>query len=121
MRGMCAAILTLEAIVLGLSVPVMIAVEDVEPATAVVLGLGLAVLCVVTAGLLRRPWAYVVGHVIQLGAIGLGFVVPSMFVIGAIFATLWLTAFLLGRRIEADKARWAAESESGEADASGEV
>lgn len=109
---MCAAILSLEAVVLGLSVPVMIAVEDVEPAAAVALGLGLAVLCVVTAGLLRRAWAYVVGHAIQVGAVALGLVVPSMFVVGAIFAALWLTAYFLGRRIEADKVRWAAEAES---------
>ena len=102
--------LTLEAIVLALSVPVMISVEDVDTGPAVGLGLGLAVLCVVTAGLLRRPWAYVVGHVIQAGAIGLGLVVPVMFVVGTIFAVLWTIAVLLGRRIEADRARWAADA-----------
>ena len=110
MRGMCAAMLTLEAIVLALSVPVMISVEDVDTGLAVGLGLGLAVLCVVTAGLLRRPWAYVVGHLAQVGAIGLGFVVPVMFLVGTIFAALWATAYLVGRKIEDDKARWAAEA-----------
>ena len=101
--------LTLEAVVLALSVPVMISVENVDTARAVGLGLGLAVLCVVTAGLLRRPWAYVMGHGLQAGAIGLGFVVPIMFAVGTMFATLWATAFLVGRRIEVDRARWAAE------------
>ena len=110
--GMCAAMLTLEAIVLALSVPVMISVEDVDTGLAVGLGLGLAVLCVLTAGLLRRPWAYVVGHALQLGAICLGFVVPMMFLVGAMFAALWAPAYLLGRKIEADKARWAAEEPS---------
>ena len=108
-RTLCAAMLTLEAIVLALSVPVMISVEDVDTGPAVALGLGLAVLCVVTAGLLRSPWAYVVGHVVQAGAIGLGFLVPIMFVVGAMFAALWATAYVVGRRIEADRARWAAE------------
>lgn len=102
--------LTLEAIILGLSVPVMISVEGVDTPLALTLGLGLAVLCVLTAGLLSRPWAYVVGHVLQVGAICLGFVVPIMFVVGAIFAALWTTAYRLGRRIQADKARWAAEA-----------
>jgi hypothetical protein len=110
MRALCAAMLTLEAIVLALSVPVMISVEDVDTGLAVGLGLGLAVVAVLTAGLLSRPWAYVVGHAVQLGAIGLGFVVPVMFVVGTIFAALWATAYVLGRRIEADKARWAAEA-----------
>lgn len=110
MRGMCAAMLTLEAVILGLSVPVMISVEDVSTPLALGTGLGLAVLCLLTAGALRRPQAYVVGHVLQAGAIGLGFLVTIMFFIGAVFAALWFGAFFLGRRIEADKARWAREA-----------
>lgn len=109
MRSMCAAMLTLEAVILALSVPVMISVEDVDTTLAVSVGLGLAVLCVLTAGLLSRPWAYLVGHALQVGAVGLGFLVPIMFFVGAIFAALWATAYGVGRRIEADKARWAAE------------
>ncbi|MGI9085961.1 MAG: DUF4233 domain-containing protein, partial [Aeromicrobium sp.] len=101
--------LTLEAVILALSVPGMISVEGVDAPLALGLGLGLAVLCVLTAGLLRRPWAYLVGHGLQVGAICLGFVVPVMFFVGAMFAALWTIAHLLGRRIEADKARWAAE------------
>ncbi len=107
--------LSLEAVVLALSVPVMISVEDVDTGLAVGLGIGLAVLCVLTAGLLSRPWAYVLGHAVQVGAICLGLVVPAMFLVGAMFAALWALAFLIGRRIEADRARWAAEA--GDADA----
>jgi hypothetical protein len=107
---MCAAMLSLEAIILGLSVPVMIAVEDVHTTLALVLGLGLAVLCVLVAGSLRRPEAYLVGHAIQVAAIGLGFIVPIMFLVGLMFAALWFGAFFLGRKIEDDKARWAREA-----------
>jgi hypothetical protein len=104
---MCAAMLSLEAVVLALSVPVMISVEDVDAGLAVGLGIGLAVLCVLTAGLLSRSWAYVLGHAVQVSAICLGFVVPAMFLVGAMFAVLWALAFVVGRRIEADRARWA--------------
>ncbi|NRQ51221.1 DUF4233 domain-containing protein [Aeromicrobium sp. YC3-14] len=107
---MCAAMLTLEAIVLGLSVPVMISVEDVNKVAALVVGLGLAVLCILVAGSLRRPQAYLVGHVIQVGAIAMGFLVPIMFFVGLMFAALWFGAYFLGRRIEDDKARWAREA-----------
>jgi hypothetical protein len=110
MRGMCAAMLTLQAIILALAVPVMISVEDVDTPVALSIGLGLAVLCVLTAGSLRRPQAYVVGHVLQVLSIALGFLVPIMFFVGAMFAALWFGAFFLGRRIESDKARWAAEA-----------
>jgi len=36
--------------------------------------------------------------------IGLGFVVPMMFVLGTIFAVLWGTAYFLGRKIERERA-----------------
>ena len=108
-RAMCAAILVLQAIVLGLTAPVLISVVDVAPAPALVVGLGLAVLCVLTAGMLRRPWAYGVGWAIQVASLALGFLIPAMFALGAIFGSLWAGAVVLGNRIAADRAAWAAE------------
>ncbi len=103
-RGMCAAVLSLEAITLGLTTPVMISVADVETRTALVVGLGLAVACLLVAGMLRGEWAYALGWVVQLGAIGLGVVVPLMFFLGSVFALLWGTAYFLGRKIERERA-----------------
>ena len=103
-RGMCAAILSLEAITLGLTTPVMINLADVPWRTAVTVGLGLCIACLLLAGLLRWEAAYAVGWLIQVVAIGLGFVVPIMFVLGAIFALLWGTAYFLGRKIERERA-----------------
>ena len=105
-RRLCAAILTLEAIALGLSTPVLISVAGVSTATGLWIGLGLAVACVLVAGMLRRPWAYAVGWAIQVAAIALGVVVHSMFVLGAIFLALWATAYFLGRKIEVERAEW---------------
>jgi Protein of unknown function (DUF4233) len=103
-RGMCAAILSLEAIVLGLTTPVMINLADVPWQTACAVGLGLCVACLVVAGLLRSEAGYVAGWVIQVAALALGFVIPLMFVLGAIFALLWGTAYFLGRKIERERA-----------------
>lgn len=111
MRHMCAAMLSLQAIILGLSIPVMISVEGVSTPVAALIGGGLAVACIVVAGMLRKPWAYVAGHLIQIGTIATGLLVPVMYFIGAMFLALWLGAYFLGRRIEADKARWAAAEE----------
>ena len=108
-RGMCAAVLSLEAIALGLTTPVMITIADVDASTALSVGLGLAVVCLLLAGMLRAEWAYVAGYVLQVAAIALGFVVPVMFGLGAIFAALWAGADLLGRKIEHERAAaWAA-------------
>ncbi len=104
MRAMCASVLTFEAIVLGLSAPVMIAVSDVRPELALAGALGLAGLALLAAGLLRNPWAYGLGHLVQVGAVGLGLVVPVMFLLGAIFAALWVAAIVMGRRVEEARA-----------------
>lgn len=103
-RGMCSAVLFLEAIALGLSTPVMIAVAGVSAALALPVGLGLALVCVLVSGMLRKEWAYHLGWTIQGAAIALGFLVPTMFFIGGIFALLWAAADLLGRKIEREKA-----------------
>ena len=103
-RGMCAAVLSLEAITLGLTTPVMITVADVGTGPALAVGLGLAVACLLLAGLLRAEWAYGAGWVIQGCAIALGFVIPMMFLLGVIFALLWGSADLLGRKIERERA-----------------
>ncbi|CUR58204.1 conserved membrane hypothetical protein [metagenome] len=103
-RGMCAAILCLEAIALGLTTPVLIAVADVSTGVALTIGLGLMLACVLLAGLLRSEAAYAAGWVIQLAAVALGFLVPLMFLLGLIFAALWGTAYFLGKKIERERA-----------------
>ncbi|MFT4083081.1 MAG: DUF4233 domain-containing protein [Nocardioides sp.] len=121
-RGMCAAVLGLEAIVLGLTTPVMISIESVSTGTALWVGLGLCVACLVGSGMLRRRWAYWLGWAIQIAAILLGLVVPLMFVLGGIFALLWGLADGLGRKIERERAaafaaydQMQAEQDAGEA------
>jgi hypothetical protein len=103
-RGMCAAVLSLEAITLGLTTPVLISVADVDTPVALTVGLGLALLCLLTAGMLRSEWAYGLGWLVQVAAIGLGFVIGLMFFLGGVFALLWATAYLLGRKIERERA-----------------
>ncbi len=88
-RSMCAAVLSLEAITVGLATPVMITLGDVRPAVALPLGLGPALGCLRVAGMLRRESAYALGHVLQLGAIALGLLVSLMWFLGAVFALLW--------------------------------
>lgn len=103
-RMMCASVLFFECIVLGLVTPVLISVEDMDTSTALVVGLGLAGAALLIAGMLRAEWAYWLGFVLQVAALALGFVVPAMFVLGGIFGALYATAYLLGRKIEAQYA-----------------
>ncbi|GAA3561189.1 DUF4233 domain-containing protein [Kribbella ginsengisoli] len=108
MRSLAGIVLGFEFIVLALVTPVMISVADVKPGTALPVCLGLAVLALVAAGLLRNQAGYVLGSIIQVAAVGLGFVVPVMFVLGLAFAAFWVMAIVLGRRIDEAKAAQAA-------------
>ncbi|MFL6062472.1 MAG: DUF4233 domain-containing protein [Marmoricola sp.] len=102
-RRLCSAILSLQAIVLGLSTIAL--VQHLDSSTeALAIGLGLAVACVLAAGMLRSPAGYWLGHAIQVAAIALGVVTPVMIVLGVVFAALWITAFRLGATIDRDKA-----------------
>lgn len=100
-RSLCAAMISLEAIVLLLTIPVLITVNGQSPAMSAAIGAGLALGCLLTAALLRKDWAYYLGHMVQVASIALGFLLPMMFVLGAIFAALWVGALVLGGRIDA--------------------
>jgi len=110
---MCAAVLSLEAIALGLTTPILITIAGVDTGTALAVGSGLALACLLLAGMLRAEWAYLAGYVVQVAAIALGFVIPVMFGLGLVFAALWAGADTLGRRIERERAAawmaWRAE------------
>jgi hypothetical protein len=110
-RSMCATMLALQCIVLGLSTPVLITIADVGTSTGLTIGLGLAVAALVVAGLLRYEWAYYAGFAVQAATLALGFVIPVMFVLGVIFGSLYTAAYLLGRKIEADRAAWHAHEQ----------
>ncbi len=109
-RMMCASVLGFECVALGLMTPVLITVEDVSTGVAVATGVGLAVSALVVAGLLRFEWAYYLGFAIQVAALATGFLLPAMIVLGLVFGALWTTAYVLGRKIEAQQAGFASGS-----------
>ena len=105
-RRLCAAILLFEAIAFGLSTPVLFSLTTASTAVVLLVGPGLTIGCLVVAGLLRFRFAYWLGWALQVAAIAAGVLVPAMFFLGAIFLALWTTAYVLGHRIEVDRAEW---------------
>lgn len=103
-RAMCAGMLVLQAVVLFLTGVVTIGMTDIGAVASLSLGLGLAVLCVVAAGMLGRPGGYALGWAVQVVSIGLGFVVTAMFFLGVVFGGLWATAYFLGIKIDRERA-----------------
>ena len=68
--------------------------------TFLLLGSGLAVLCILAAGVLRRPWGVTLGWGLQIATFAFGFIVPAMLVVGVLFGALWLTALVQGRAMD---------------------
>ena len=104
MRVVLHTVLIFEVIVFGLAVPVMILVSGVSPALAAAGGGAAALLALTAAALLRKQVGYLIGWITQPVGILLGLLTPAMFVVGAMFAGLWVLSFVLGRRLEAGAA-----------------
>ncbi|TNY34573.1 DUF4233 domain-containing protein [Thermomonospora catenispora] len=103
--SLLAAVLTCEAVVIGLAIPVAVAVQGVDGRTAGLLCGGLAAACLLLAGLVRRRWAVAVGSALQIALIASGFMVSTMFFLGVLFGALWLTSLWLGRKVQENGTR----------------
>ena len=79
-------------------------------AQAFLVGAACIVLLALLAGLQRWAWAVYLGAVAQIGLILLGILSAAMYVVGAVFAAVWLYCFLRSRQIE--RQQRLAESES---------
>lgn len=102
MKRLCATVLIMEAIVIGLSIPVAVQIDHLAPHAAGVTAGIAAVAAVVFAALARRflGVALVGGSLLQVFVIASGSVVPVMYFLGGIFAALWTIGIWLGYRAE---------------------
>lgn len=103
MRVVLLSILIFEVIVFGLAVPVMIFTSSVSTGLAVGLGVGAALLALVATAMMRKPVGYLLGWITQVVAVAMGFANGAMFVVGGMFAALWIITFVLGKRLDAAK------------------
>ncbi|MFJ6629779.1 DUF4233 domain-containing protein [Streptomyces sp. NPDC091376] len=107
MRTLCASTLIGEFFVIGFAG--LVAMKDPGLSTATVWTVsGVAMLLsVLLCGMITRPGGVQLGWALQIGLIASGFVVPTMFFLGAVFAGLWWASVHYGRKVDEAKARWA--------------
>lgn len=104
-NGVFAATLTLEALVV-LFVPRAVAqFGSGLTATKLVILVVLAALLVATALLVKRPWALVLGSVLQLAIIACGVMISAMYVLGVIFGAIWLYELKIRKQLLAPRPR----------------
>jgi Protein of unknown function (DUF4233) len=101
MRVLGSAVLTMEFLVMDFAL--LIAMNK-HGALALSLGAALALVILLTAGVMKRMTGWYLGSLWQLCLIAYGIVVPAMYFLGALFAVLWASAFFIGRKGEAMRA-----------------
>jgi hypothetical protein len=110
MRTLCASTLIGEFFVIGFAGLVAMKQPDLTMSTVwTVSGIAMA-LCVLLCGVITRPGGLAAGWVLQAGLVASGFVLPTMFFLGVVFAGLWWASIHFGRRIDEAKARHAAQA-----------
>jgi len=84
----------------------------IPPWWGIVGGTVLALLMLLTAGVLRHRWGIWLGWVLQGVLVLGGFVLPELAVVGLIFGGMWGYATIKGASLDSRNARLAAEAEN---------
>ena len=100
MRVVLLSVLLFEVIVFALAVPVMIFISEVPAGVAGGFGGGAALLALVAAGTMRRPFGYPLGWLTQIVGVALGLLTSTMYIVGVMFLAIWLVSFILGKRLD---------------------
>ena len=58
---------------------------------------------IATIGLLRYPWAFTLGWVLQVLILATGLLNPAMYFVGVLFGGLWWYCMVVGARIDRDR------------------
>ena len=101
MRVLGSAVLAMEFLVMCFA---MLLAKDNHEASTIIAGAVIAVLLLLTPGLLKQRSGWILGSILQFLMIGYAVVVPSMAIVGLIFGGLWIAAIVVGRKGEAARA-----------------
>lgn len=100
-RLLALLVLVAEALVVGFATLVAKDLSGLTQTQALVGGGGLALLCLVAAGLLRSRLGYLLGWVVQVLMIASALWVPLMLFLGLAFAGLWVAVLVQGSKADA--------------------
>ena len=101
MRVLGSAVLAMEFLVMCFA---LLLAKDNHEASTIIAGAIIALLLLLTPGLLKKRTGWILGSVLQFFMIGYALVVPSMAIVGLIFGGLWIAAIVVGRKGEAARA-----------------
>ena len=106
MRILGSAVLVMESLVMGFA---LLLAMDSHGALALTLGGVLAIAFLFTTAIMKSKTGWIVGSFLQVAMLAYGFVVTAMFAMGTLFAGLWVSAYIVGKKGEAIRASLLAE------------
>jgi len=101
MRVLGSAVLVMEFLIMCFA---MLIAKDIHEPSTIIAGSVIAILLLLTPGLLKKRTGWILGSILQFLVIGYAVVVPSMAIVGLIFGGLWIAAIVVGRKGEAARA-----------------
>lgn len=108
-------VLTFESVVVFLGGLVIYGLKatpaGIEPWWGIVAGAVLALVMLLTAGVLRHRWGIVLGWALQIVIALAGFLVPALAIVAVIFGAMWAYATIKGASLDARNARLRREAE----------
>jgi hypothetical protein len=112
MKVLGSAVLTMEAFVMGFAI---VFASKNHTGVALIVGGVIALLLLLSIGFLRTPFGWVLGSLLQFALIGFGWVATTLYFLGTLFAGLWVTAIVVGRKGEAARAAFLSQEKPKEA------
>lgn len=101
MRVLGSAVLVMESLIMGFA---LLLARNEASTMSIYLGIILALLLLVTPGILKKKTGWILGSLLQVAMLFYSLIVPSLIFIGVIFAGLWIAAIVVGRKGEAARA-----------------
>lgn len=101
MKMLARSVLVMEIFIMGFA---LLLAKDLPDSLGLLFGGVIAFLALLSAGMLKRRFGWFLGWLVQILMIGYGFVVFTMFFLGALFTGLWVAAIVVGRKGEAARA-----------------
>ena len=100
MRALTSSVLAFEIIVVILFIPAAIQESSMSLSNLIFISLGLILLSIMAMGTIKKKYGILIGYLVQIFLILLGFLVNWMFILGLIFLGLWIMALKISRRTD---------------------
>lgn len=107
-ESLLSIVLLLEFFVVFFIALTLFGLDILHPAIAFGGGAAFMLLLLLVGRLVRYPWGVAIGWALQLALIALGVLQPVLYIVGAIFAAIWVYCFVKGRQLDHRRAEYLA-------------